>query len=177
MLVETLLAVGRLLARNVSSLDATLRLAVEKPSAYLAKHPETRARFVPPRAPETDPALPWLALVDGLLARHVATELDHRTHGAEARDSLERLSGWPRLSKRTRAWIGTVGREGERTVDCLRRIATRAAADHVVVAVIDIDSDWYVTLLLPEKDYAPARSLASSSGFVLRGIREFDPNA
>jgi hypothetical protein len=41
---------------------------------------------------------------------------------------------------------------------------------------MDIDSDSYVLLLLAAADYEQATAIADTLGFVLRDVREHDPN-
>ena len=173
MILEVLLSLSKLLAPgDDGSLQQALTLAVNEPAAYLRTHPETAERgFV-----EADtPSLPWLALVDGLLARGHAMEVDHRTDMEEVQWNLSKVKNYSRFSPKTRAWMESVSKM-EGGGECLRALAPHAAADGLVIAVMDIDSDSYVTLILGRDDYAKATALAAKAGYILKDIREHDPN-
>jgi len=174
MVIEVLLALSQLLdPADDGTLRDDLKLAVERPAAYMEKHPGMRER-------STDAAnasLPWLALVDGLIARGYAVELDHRDGGDETIHSLGKLKGHALFSAKTRDWMKRVGTKDMSTVDCLRKVAAHAEHDGLVIAVMDIDSDSYVTLILGKDDYARATELAARLGYILKDIREHDPNA
>jgi len=173
MVLEVLLLLGRILDPDDGSLRDALKLAVESPAAYLERHPETRERSASP----SNKSLAWLALVDGLIARHEATELDWRTTGEDGSWSLSQLKTYSRLSPETRAWLPTLDKESFATVDYLRKLATHADGDGVIVAVMDIESDSYVVLLLQKDQYKQASEAAAKLGYILKDIREHDPNA
>jgi hypothetical protein len=177
MVLELLLSLSQLLdPSDDGSLRDDLILAAERPADYLAKHPEMRERMMNNADPAANGSLPWLALVDGLMARGYATELDYKTTGTDAAASLEHLKGHTRFSRKTRDWLKTLGPEGMTTASCLRRVAAHAAFDGVVVAVMDIDSDSYIVLILGKDDYKKATRFAEQLGYILKDIREHDPN-
>ena len=62
------------------------------------------------------------------------------------------------------------------TIDTLQEMARLVAADGLRLAAMDIDSDSYVLLLLAAADYEHATAIADTLGFVLRDVREHDPN-
>jgi Family of unknown function (DUF6630) len=172
MLVEVLLALARLLdPTDKGSLQTDLKLAVERPAVYLEKHAETRERMIGLGDSAANGSLPWLALGDGLIARGYAVELDHRDGGTEVKHALEQMKSMHAT------WLKTLPVDDMTTIDSLRAIATRAAADHLVVAVMDIESDSYIVLILSKEDYAKATELAAKLGYILKDIREHDPNA
>jgi len=173
MVLEVLLSLSKLLAPDDDgSLQQALTLAACEPAVYLQQHPETAERgFVDAETP----SLPWLALVDGLLARGRAMEVDHRTDMEEVDWNLSKVKNYSRFSPKTRAWMGSFRMEG--AGECLREIAPHAAEDGLVIAVMDIDSDSYVTLILSKDDYAKATELAAKLGYILKDIREHDPDA
>ena len=174
MVIEVLLALAGVLdPADDGSLRDALKLAVKAPASYLEQHPETGQRLIA----GDKRMLPWLALTDGLMARHYAVELDHGTSGDDAAWSLSQLKTYHHLSAKTRAWLDTLGSEPVATVDCLRTIAARADGDGVIVAVMDIDSDSYIVLLLRKGEYEKAAKLAKELGFTLADIRGHDPNA
>jgi hypothetical protein len=175
MIVEVLLALAHLLdPADKDSLRNEVNLAVEHPAVYLEKHEVMRERLIGVDDPAANASLPWLALVDGLIARGYAVELDHRDGGAEVKASLVDMKSMP---PKSREWLRTLAVDEMYTIDALRAIATRAADDHLVVAVMDIESDSYVIVILSDEDYAKATKLAEKLGYILKDIRSHDPNA
>ena len=172
MVLEVLLLLGRILDPDDASLSDSLKLAVQSPKAYLEKHPEMAERSVS----ASDKNLGWLALVDGLIAGKRATELDWRTTGEEATWSLSQLETYGRLSAKTREWLPSLDKQSFETVDYLRQLAAHAEGDGIIIAVMDIDSDSYVVLLLQKDQYKKASEAATKLGYILKDIREHDPN-
>ena len=72
--------------------------------------------------------------------------------------------------------MSTLDKEPFATVAYLRRLAAHADGDGVIVAVMDIDSDSYVVLLLQKDEYKKATEAAEKLGCILKDIREHDPN-
>ena len=161
MVLEVLLSLSRLLAPGDDSLQRDLALARNQPGIYLQQHPETEEREVD----VDDPSLPWLALVDGLLTRHIAAEVDHRSDVADVNWNLSQLKSYKLFSAKTRHWLETTEMEG--TGDILRALAPYAKKDGLVIATMDIDSDSYVILVLTKSDYAKATKLAHQLGYKL----------
>jgi hypothetical protein len=172
MLLEVLLLLGRILDPHDGSLRESLKLAAESPETFFKKYPDAAERAGSP----SNKKLAWLALVDGLIARKLATELDWRTSGEDATWSLSQLESYTRLSLKTRTWLRTLDSESFATVDYLRKLAPHADGDGVIVAVMDIDSDSYIVLLLPKDDYNKASDAAAKLGYILKDVRDHDPN-
>lgn len=171
------LSLAALLAPADASLADAMQQVTTQPAQYLEAHPGTADRLWASKDVASDPSLPWLALVDELMARNIATEIDWKTDRDELLFQLEDLAGYALLSETSRKALAELEREDALTVNWLRDIAAQAASDGLIVAVMDIDSDSYITLLLPEADYTRANQGAQQLGQVLRDIREFDPNA
>lgn len=170
------LTLAAILAPGDAALGVSLTQALEQPAVYLQTHASTADRLGHAQPAAADPALPWLALVDGLIERRLATELDWDTGKDDLIFHLEKLSGYRLLSDGSRASISEFDRDDGATVNWLRDIAAVVEADDTIVAVLDIDSDSYVTLLLKQPDYAHASAIAEQLGFKLLDIREHDPN-
>ncbi len=60
---------------------------------------------------------------------------------------------------------------------CLRALAGLLETDSLVLAALDIDSDWYVVVLLASDDDATATACAERGGYTLKDIRVFDRHA
>ena len=171
MVLEVLLSLSRLLAPGDESLQRDLALATNQPGIYLQQHPETEEREVD----ADDPSLPWIALVDGLITRHMAAEVDHRSDVADVDWNLSQLRNYRLFSAKTRHWLDTTKMEG--TGDILRALAPHAKKDGLVIATMDIDSDSYVIVILTKAEYAKATKFAHDLGYQLKDIREHDPNS
>ena len=167
------------LAALLSGGDLAVREAVVQaaadPDAYLETFEETSERLWDVDDPARDPRLPWLALVDRLLAALRAVELDWDSGKADIDWSLEQLIAWPGLPDVTRRAIAALTASAS-AIDTLQEIARLVAADGLRLAAMDIDSDSYVLLLLAAADYEQATAIADTLGFVLRDVREHDPN-
>jgi hypothetical protein len=170
------LTLAGILAAGDDGLREAMRDATTQPAQYLQAHAGTADRLWSSQDAAADPALPWLALVDELIERNRAVELDWKLDDGDIAFYLQDLAGYALLSPSSRAAIAALEREETLTVLWLRDVAAIAAADDVVVAVMDIDSDSYVTQLLRRDDYQRAHDCAERIGQVLRDIREFDPN-
>jgi hypothetical protein len=171
-----LLALVAVLSPSDTSVLDEIRAAIEHPADYLQTHEDLADRLWASKDPAADPKLPWLVLADRLQDRHLAVELDWRTGKDDLLWSLRQLESYRLLSEQTRSSMATLHVADRLTVNGLRTIASQAASDDVVVAVMDIESDSYVVLLLKRPDYLRASELADKMGFVLKDIREHDPN-
>lgn len=171
------LALAGLLSSGDALVTDAVRAAIEQPASYVQAHAETTERFASAEEAAADPVLPWLALVDALLARQLAVELDWSTEHEEVLASLERLGNFRGVSDLSRRTLQSLQREDAATIGWLRDIAEVVEADKLVVAAMDIDSDSYVVLLLPAPVYVQASQHAGQLGFLLRDVREHDPNA
>ena len=173
---EALLALAALLAPGNPELIRELTAALEQPAVYLEKHEGTKERLWASKDAAKDPRLPWLALVDLLIDAHRAVELDWNFGAEDVIWNLEQLDSWKDLGDERKKSVAAIHGDGP-TIEVLRAAAAQLAADHRVLAALDIDSDSYVMVLLGESDYAKAAELARRAGFTLKDIRHFDPNA
>ena len=167
------------LAALLSGGDLAVRDAVaqaaDDPDGYLDTFEETSERLWEVDDPARDPRLPWLALVDRLLAALRAVEIDWHTAKADIDWSLEQLIDWPRVPDVTRRAIAALTASAS-AIETFQEIARLVAADGLRLAAMDIDSDSYVLLLLAAADYEQATAIADTLGYVLRDVREHDPN-
>jgi hypothetical protein len=167
------------LAALLSGGDSAVREAVvqaaDDPAAYLETYEETSERLWDVEDPARDPRLPWLALVDRLLAVLRAVEIDWHSAKADVEWSLAQLIVWPRVPDVTRRAIAALAADAS-AIETLQEIARLVADDGLRLAAMDIDSDSYVLLLLGTADYEQATAIADKLGFVLRDVREHDPN-
>ena len=172
---DVLLALAAVLVPADPSLGEAVTAAIAAPQRYTETHATTADRIETLDESGRKRWLPWLALVDELIARHRAVELDWKLDAADVIWNLEQLTSYAALAESRKASITALHGDGA-TIGTLRTIAGLLAADQRVLAALDIDSDSYVIVLLSDADYAKARSLAQSAGFTLKDIRTFDPN-
>src|SRR5690349_162295 len=120
---DVFLALAALLAPGGSSIGASMAEAIGQPAAYLEKHPSTAARLWDSKTPAQDRRLPWLALVDELLARHRATELDWKDGKDEVVWGLAQIAGYDHVWRERRTAIQALEGSEASTITWLRRIA------------------------------------------------------
>jgi hypothetical protein len=161
-------------AQDESVLAATA-LAIDDAQAYLDRYEETAERLDHLPEPAADPQLPWLALVDRLQAALRAVEIDWRSDRDDIVWSLQQLGEYSALPESVRDEI--VRLSCSNSIDCLVAIAGTVAKTSRRLVALDIDSDSYVVMLLDSAMYDRTTRAAESLGFVLRDIREHDPNA
>ena len=161
-------------ARDPAVLTATA-LAIDDPQAYLDRYDETAERLDDRHDAAADPQLPWLALVDRLMAALRAVEIDWRADRGDIVWSLEQLADYAALPQDVREEITRLSCPN--AIDCLVAIAGLIGKTNSRLVALDIDSDSYVVMLLDGATYQRTTTAADSLGFVLRDIRDHDPNA
>jgi hypothetical protein len=149
---------------------AAMTLALDDPEVYLERHDETAERLGEDAGGAADPQLPWLALVDRLLAALRAVEIDWRADRDEVVWQLEQLTAYGALPQAIRDDITRV--DCHAPDECLNAIARLVARAGHRLALIDIDSESYVVALLDAPLYERATRAAETLGAVLRDIRE-----
>lgn len=168
-------SLAALLSAGDAAVGKAVAQAVEDPDGYLETFEETGERLFDVDEPARDPRLPWLALVDRLLAKLRAVEVDWHTAKADIDWNLEQLPAYGRVPDVTRRAIAALSDSGS-AIETLQEIARLLADDGLRLAAMDIDSDSYVLLLLSDTEYEQATAIADTLGFVLRDVREHDPN-
>lgn len=165
---------GDLAARDAAVLAATAQ-SIDDPQAYLDRYEETAERLGDRPDAADDPQVPWLALVDRLLAALRAVEIDWRTDRDDIVWSLEHLADYTALPQAVRDAIARLTCSD--SIECLVAMAALVATTDRRLVALDIDSDSYVLMVLDNATYLRATTAADTLGFVLRDIREHDPNA
>ena len=168
-------SLAALLSGGDRAVGAAVAQAVVDPEGYLETFEETAERLFDADDPARDPRLPWLALVDRLLATLRAVEIDWHTAKADIDWSLEQTIAYARVPDVTRRAIAALA-ETSSAIETLQEIARLLADDGLRLAAMDIDSDSYVLLILSDTEYEQATAIADTLGCVLRDVREHDPN-
>ncbi|MCP2039524.1 hypothetical protein L1281_000089 [Neisseria sp. HSC-16F19] len=137
---------------------AEIRLADTEPHAYFSRFEDALCQRGIEEAAEVSP---WLALVDALERCGVLTECDWKIDGEELAHRLQKLmkrhhcnpddSRLQALAAQKLAPIGTFA----------PAIRTLLASHDLTLAFLDIDSDSYPLVLLPDTQLAAAQQLAA----------------
>lgn len=145
------------LCPNDASLAHDVELARANPQAYFERFEQTLYE----RGIEEAAAVrPWLALVDGLMARGWLCELDWKLEAAELAGQLERLAA----SKASQVQLGAL-RQSPAVGEALLEVAGHELAAHELgLLVFDIDSDSYPMMPVPNGRLACTLELMARLG-------------
>lgn len=159
---DALLALTALLAPEDAPAMARVALALEDPAAYVkAFRGELKERGL--KGPVDD--LPWIALVDALLASKRLVELDWEAAPEELVFGLSKLRTAPRAKAWQRALRDDPEREERLAWELLELFGRALKPEGVVPCQLDMDSDAYPVLLLPPAQVPRAKALAKKAGF------------
>jgi len=151
---------ARLLSGDDTALVAEVTLALERPRDYVDRFAETlRWRGIDTRRYEAR-ELPWIALVDGLIARKRLQEIDWRAHGHELADALAVIAGdedW--------GWLASDEWRARTADERFAAIETRLAPKRLALVTVDIGGDCYPLMVLPLERLAEAGALAKRAGY------------
>lgn len=155
-MAKTLVDLATLLCPRPAAFAADVDLALRDPARYVAKH----AKELDLRgfdAPVKNLAL--LALIDGLIARGLATELDWREEPEDCIAQIFALRSLPAQTALKELDAPEVDDEMT-TARALKIAAGALAPSGLVLATIDIRSDSYPTLVLDAKAFPKIEKLA-----------------
>lgn len=155
-----------LLAEKLLSGDPTLKqeidLAINQPADYVSRFQERLRRR---GLKEAVPSLPWIALVDGLQTRGRVAEIDWDEAPDDVVKCVDRLLvNLPADPKRW-TWVEMDVWEESPTVDFLKAIGERLAAQGWVLFFFDMQSDNYPLMLLHTDQFESAQQLAAQAGY------------
>lgn len=155
---KTLVDLAKLLCPRPAAFAADVDLALRDPARYVAKHAkELDLRGID--APVKNLAL--LALIDGLIARKLATELDGREEPEDCIAQIFALRSLPALTALKKLDAPEVDEEST-TPRALKVAAGALASAGLVLVTIDIRSDSYPTLVLDAKSHPKVETLAGA---------------
>ncbi|MFD0200410.1 MULTISPECIES: DUF6630 family protein [Saccharothrix] len=155
---DALLALAALLAPGVPEVAERVAHAHDDPDGYLRAHAD---RLDDRGIDEAEPDLPWIALVDALTDHDLLAEVDWKEAADEVVAQLRDLRSSP-AAPEAWAWFARLD-GGLPAYDFLERAGTELRAAGTRLAVLDIDSDCYPLVMLPDAD--DLRRLATAAGF------------
>lgn len=141
--------------------------AHEDPERYVREHAD---RLDERGIDEPIPELAWIALVDALTDHGLLAEVDWKEAADEIVARLRGLRSGP-ASAQAWAWAERIGGDLP-AYDFLERAGAELRATGTTLAVLDIESDCYPLVLLPNTDADELRSLAGATGFTAAVLGE-----
>ncbi|MBL8917373.1 MAG: hypothetical protein JNJ54_00810 [Myxococcaceae bacterium] len=152
-LVELVAVLGGAKGR---ALRAEVTRAVEQPAAYVKKHAKAlRERNV--TAPT--PALPWLAVIDGLQKTKACVGLDWKSSAGDVARAVGKLGG-PKKPK----WLGDDELGARSTWELLELAGKELKAKGKQLASLDTASDEYNLVLFPRAKLPKVKKLVKAAG-------------
>lgn len=159
---DKLLLLANLLVPDDPSLIEELNLAIDKPAEYLAQFQEQLSyRGID----EPFPELPWIALVDGLIARNRLVEIDWKNYVEDVTWNIDQLlQNEPDEPERWK-WTKTGIWDEKPTEELLEAIAYRFHGQGLSLVYVDIDSDSYPLMFIKSEQLAKSQQLANEAGY------------
>jgi hypothetical protein len=157
--LDALLAIADLLAPRAKHVVAEVTQAFRSPAGYFKTH----HRRLSDRSIDKPRAnLPWIALVDALVAARSLVEIDWKTSGEDIAGSLGKLRAVP---KKNVAWLAKVNDERS-TLELLEECGKKLlASDHLQLAALDILSDSFCLVVVPAADAKRLVALAKAATY------------
>lgn len=148
--------VGVLGGTKGRALRVEVTRAVEQPAAYVKKHAKAlRERNV--TAPT--PALPWLAVIDGLQKAKACVGIDWRSSAEDVAWAVGKLGG-PKKPK----WLGDDELDERSTWELLELAGRELKAKGKQLASLDTASDEYNLVLFPRAKLPKVKKLVKAAG-------------
>ncbi|MEV1120726.1 DUF6630 family protein [Actinosynnema sp. NPDC049800] len=169
---DALVALATLLAPDVPDVAARVTNAHDDPDGYLHTHAD---RLDERGIDEPVPELAWIALVDALTDHDLLAEVDWKEAAGEIIAQLRTLRSSP-TDPTAWAWFTDLT-DNQPAYDFLDRAGTELRATGTTLAVLDIESDCYPLVLLPNPHANTARDLATTAGFTASILGTPNPTA
>lgn len=157
---DALVALAALLAPDVPAVADLVTSAHDDPDGYLSTHAD---RLDERGIDEPVPELAWIALVDALTDHDLLAEVDWKEAAGEIVAQLRTLRSSP-TDPAAWTWFADLT-DDQPAYDFLDRAGTELRATGTTLAVLDIESDCYPLVLLPNHQADTARDLATAAGF------------
>lgn len=140
-------------------------LALEQPEVYFATYEQ---RLEERGIDETFEDLAWIALVDALIERELAFEIDWKDSGVYVCDVVDELLN--RKGIPVPDWVEFEDESyGGYSPDQFKAEVSKKLKEHgIALAYLDIDSDSYVLVTVPLADLSDIKKLAVEAGFSIK---------
>jgi hypothetical protein len=153
-----LVELARYLLADDASLIDEVQLAIDRPNDYVGRFQERLSeRGI--HKPQDD--LPWIALVDGLMARGRLDEIDYRGTWDEVQSAMVVLTG----RKEDWAWLAAPEWHDKQAHEMIPVIEARLSRKGLALVAINILSDSYPLMVLPLDRVEEAGRLAQLAGY------------
>ncbi|MCE6998623.1 hypothetical protein LZG04_28060 [Saccharothrix sp. S26] len=156
---DALVGLAALLAPGVPQVADRVASAHDDPSGYVEAHAD---RLDERGIDEPIPDLAWIALVDALTDHGLLAEVDWKEAGDEIVAQLRELRSSPADAG---AWSWSADVADLPAYDFLERAGAQLRATGTTLAVLDIESDCYPLVLLPNGHADDLRALAAATPF------------
>lgn len=167
---DALVALAALLAPDVPAVADRVTSAHDDPEGYLRTHAE---RLDDRGIDEAVPELAWIALVDALTDHDLLAEVDWKEAAGEIVAQLRTLRSSP-TDPSAWTWFADLA-DDQPAYDFLDRAGAELRATGTTLAVLDIESDCYPLVLLPNTHADTARDLATAAGFTANILGSPEP--
>jgi hypothetical protein len=158
--LDALLAIARLLAPSARALPGAVTQAATQPAAY---HRVRAARLEDRGIEAPRPDLPWIALVDGLIAARACSEIDWKTDAENVAWAIGKLRGVPRGAF---AWMKREPDLDDRSTWELLEMSGRHLRERgLQLAMLAISSDSYCLVVVPVRHAKKLVALARAARF------------
>lgn len=158
--LDSLVAIAQLLAPKSKRVVSDVTQAFENPKAYFKAH---RKRLDERNIDKPDKDLPWIALVDALIAAKGLVEIDWKTAADDLHWNLGKLG-----RKKETAWLSKIDpiTDDRSTLELLEETGQRLLASHQLqLAALDIGSDSYCLVIIPAAIAKQLVALAKAAKF------------
>jgi hypothetical protein len=157
-----LLELAHLLVPDDPTLVEEVRLAVIDADDYVRQY---RERLHGRGIDAPIPALPWIALADGLSARDRLREIDWKAELEDITWNLDQLAALRPEQPDRWTWLEEEAWQDKMPEDVLPAIGNRLLQNGMALVTLDIDSDSYLLVVLPADRSQESRRLAQLAGY------------
>lgn len=157
---DALAALAALLAPGEPAVADRVTSAHDDPDAYLSAHAD---QLDDRGIDEPVPDLAWIALVDALADHDLLAEVDWKEHSEEVIGQLRALRSAP-ANPEAWAWLDDADTDVA-THEFLDLAGARLSETGTTLAVLDIESDCYPLVLVPNDRGGELVGLAAAAGF------------
>ncbi|OAB45509.1 DUF6630 family protein [Paenibacillus glacialis] len=158
-----LLRLTERLALNSSKIVEEVRFAIEEPDNYFFRFKE---KFKERGMEKPSEELPWIVLLDALIEAELAYEIDWKESTLEITYAIDDLSDRKKIDSLDWDWIENMS-DAMPTGEKLQAIADRMYERSLSLAYLDIDSDSYILVVVPNIEISELIDLALKAGHTI----------